>query len=102
MDKNQKRKEDLQQDLQQLVADTKGLLNSTADISDKAAKTARAQVESSLRNVQSQFESGVSAAGSKIEEQLTVADQHIQANPYKTIGASFGIGLLLGVLIGKK
>lgn len=102
MNQKQKKKQSLQNDLQQLVADTKELLGSTADVSDKAAKAARTQVEESLKTVQSQVESGFSVAEEKIKEQVHVLDQHVQDNPYKTIGISFGVGILLGIIIGRK
>ena len=98
----EKKKKRLQKDLKQLVEDTKGLLGSTADVSDKAAKTARAQVEASLQTVQDQIESGFSAAEDKVEEQLHVLDERVRANPYKTMGISFGVGVLLGFIIGHK
>lgn len=89
-------------DLKQLISDTNDLLGSTADVPDKAAKSARAQVEASLQTVKDQIESGISTAKNKVEEQLQVLDQHVQANPYKTIGISFGVGILLGLIIGRK
>lgn len=98
----QKRKQSLQDDLKQLMADTKDLLNSTADVSDKAAKSARAQVEESLKAVKDRFESDISAVGNKAEEQLHVFDQQVRNNPYKTMGISFGVGVLLGFIFGRK
>jgi ElaB/YqjD/DUF883 family membrane-anchored ribosome-binding protein len=102
MNDKQKKKQLLQDDLKQLVADTKELLGSTADISDKAAKAARLQVETSLKSIQNHVESGFSVVEDKVEEQLKDLDQHIQANPYKTIGISFGVGVLLGIILGRK
>jgi ElaB/YqjD/DUF883 family membrane-anchored ribosome-binding protein len=102
MSNTQKRKQSLQDDLKQLIEDTKDLLSSTADISDKAAKTARAQVEASLQTVKDQIESGISAAENKAEEQLHLLDKHVRDNPYKTMGISLGVGVLLGFIIGRK
>lgn len=98
----QQKKQKLQEDLKQLIADTKDLLGSTADVTDKAAKTARAQVEASLQMVKNQIESDFSAAEDMAKEQLHVLDQQVRANPYKTMGISLGVGVLLGFIIGRK
>lgn len=98
----QKSKERLQNELKQLVEDIKELLGSTADVSDKTAKAARARVEESLQSVQDQVEAGMSAAGDKVEEQLHVLDKSVRDNPYVTVGISFGVGALLGFIIGHK
>ena len=97
-----KSKKQLQDELKQLVTDTKDLLGSTADVSDEAARTARAKVEESLKTVQDQAESKFSAAGDKAEEQLHMLDQNVRDNPYVTMGVSFGVGVLLGFIIGHK
>lgn len=97
-----KSKKHLQDSLTKLVADTKDLLNSTVDVSDNAAKTARAQVEASLRVVQDHVNSGIADVESKVEDQIHELDKHVRANPYKSIGISCGIGVLLGFIIGHK
>ncbi|MGM0541186.1 MAG: DUF883 family protein [Pseudomonadota bacterium] len=98
----QEKKQRLQEDLKQLIVDTKELLGSTADVTDKAAKSARAQVEASLQTVKNQIESDFSAAEVMAKEQLHVLDQNVRANPYKTMGISLGVGVLLGFIMGRK
>jgi ElaB/YqjD/DUF883 family membrane-anchored ribosome-binding protein len=97
-----KDKKRLQDDLKKLVADTKDLLGSTASVADQAAKNARTRVEASLQTVQEQVEAGLSVAGDKVDEQLQEIDKRVRANPYKTMGVSFGVGIILGFLIGRK
>ncbi|MDA3900209.1 MAG: DUF883 family protein [Spirochaetes bacterium] len=97
-----KSKKQLQDSLKKLVADTKELLGSTANVSDSAAKAARAQVEESLNIVQNHVSSGISDVEGRFEDQLHELDQHVKANPYKTMGICCGVGLLLGFLIGRK
>ncbi|MDR9497749.1 MAG: DUF883 family protein [Hydrogenovibrio sp.] len=98
----QRKKQSLQQDLDQLMADTKDLLSSTANVSNHAAKSARAQVEASLQAVKEQVGSDFSAAQDMAKEQLHVLDEQVRANPYKTMGISLGVGVILGFLIGRK
>lgn len=98
----QKRKQNLQDDLKQLIADTKDLLGSTVDVTDKAAKAARTQVEASLQMVKDQLESDFSAAEVIAKEQLHALDLQVRANPYTTMGISLGVGVLLGFILGRK
>ena len=98
----QKGKKQLQDDLNRLVEDTRTLLGTTADVADKSAKVARTKVEESLQLVQQQLASGAHTAEEKLEQQLRLTDQHVRANPYSSIGISFGIGLLLGFMFGRK
>ncbi len=98
----QKSKKQLQDDLNRLVEDTKTLLGSTADVADKSAKVARTKVEESLQLVQQQIASGAHIAEEKLEERLRITDQQVRANPYTSIGVSFGVGLLLGFMFGRK
>lgn len=102
MSDTQKSKQRLQEELKQLVKDTKDLLGTTVDLSDKAAKAARAKVEASLQSVEEQVEAGLAAAGDKVEEQLHVLDKHVRDNPYTAIGISLGVGVLLGLIVGHK
>ena len=97
-----KSKKRLQKELKQLVENTNDLLGSTASVSDKAGKAARAKLEESLKTVQDQIESGLSAAGDKAEEELHALDHSVRANPYVAMGVSFGVGILLGFIIGHK
>lgn len=91
----------LHKELKKLVSDTNELLGTTAEVADKAAKAARANVETSLKSVQEHIESGLSAAGDKAEEQLHVLDDHVRDNPYITMGISFAAGLIVGLFVGR-
>jgi ElaB/YqjD/DUF883 family membrane-anchored ribosome-binding protein len=35
-------------------------------------------------------------------EQAKVADQLVREHPYHTVGLAFGLGILLGVLVGRR
>jgi ElaB/YqjD/DUF883 family membrane-anchored ribosome-binding protein len=89
-------------DLQALTRDAEDLLKATAgDVSEKA-KEARTRVAAALErakttyaNLQDQTVATARAAAKK-------ADTVIRDHPYESIGAAFGLGLLIGVLVARK
>lgn len=95
-------RERLMADLQSLTRDAEELLKATAgDVSDKA-KDARSRVAEAIERakttcvrLQEQTIATAKAAAQK-------ADTVIREHPYESIGAAFGIGLLLGVIVARK
>ena len=89
-------------DLKALARDAEDLLKATAgDVSEKA-KEARQRVTAALErargtceNLQEQTLASARAAARK-------ADTVIRDHPYESIGVGFGIGLLIGVLVGRR
>jgi ElaB/YqjD/DUF883 family membrane-anchored ribosome-binding protein len=89
-------------DLKSLVRDSEDLLKATAgDVSEKA-KEVRARVTAAVEraretceNLQAQTTATARAVGRK-------ADTVIRTHPYESIGAAFGVGLLIGVLVTRK
>jgi ElaB/YqjD/DUF883 family membrane-anchored ribosome-binding protein len=88
----------LARDFKVVVQDAESLLKATAgELGDKA-REARARLAASLE----------SAKGSvhNIEDQAIAgakaADRVVREHPYQSIGIAFGVGLLIGVLVGRK
>jgi ElaB/YqjD/DUF883 family membrane-anchored ribosome-binding protein len=100
MSNSLRQKQELQEELKKLMADTKELLGLTANVSDHAASLARTQVQERLQAVKEKIESGLSIAEDKAIEQLKVIDHKVRENPYKALGIGVGVGIGLGALIG--
>ena len=90
--------EKLMSDLKTLARDAEELLKATAgDASGKLADVRTrlaAAVESAKATCQRLEEKAI--AGAK------ATDRAIREHPYESIGAAFGIGLLIGVLVGRR
>lgn len=95
-------KEKLLSDLRILARDAEDLLKATAeDVSDKLtdrAKEARGRLAETLEKAK--------ATCQRLEAQTIAtakaADKVIRDHPYQAIGISFGLGLLIGVLVNRK
>lgn len=88
----------LMADLRLVVRDAEDVLKATAgDMSEKAKET-RARLGASLESAK--------AAYHRLEERAIegakAADGVIREHPYQSIGIAFGVGVLIGVLVGRK
>jgi ElaB/YqjD/DUF883 family membrane-anchored ribosome-binding protein len=81
----------LMQDLRAVVSDAEDLLKATAGQSGERVDEVRMRVEESLRAARSSLQE----AGSQLEEQ-------VRQHPWAAVGVAAGIGLLVGVLLGRK
>jgi ElaB/YqjD/DUF883 family membrane-anchored ribosome-binding protein len=88
----------LLEDLRTLQHDAEALLHATAGQTGEKLQEVRerlaATVESAKASYQRLEEKAV--AGAK------VADKTIRDHPYESIGIAFGVGLLIGVLVGRR
>ena len=90
--------EKLLQDLREVVRDGEELLKAgAADLSERgvAAREKLAAALEVARQTQQRLQERA-IAGAK------AADKMIRENPYQSIGIAFGVGLLIGVLAGRR
>ncbi len=89
-------------DLRTLAHDSEQLLKATAgDLSEKA-KEARANLTAALARTQSTIEELQSQAIAGAREAAKKTDAVIREHPYESLGVAFGVGLLVGLLVGRK
>jgi ElaB/YqjD/DUF883 family membrane-anchored ribosome-binding protein len=89
-------------DLQALAHDSEELLKATAgDVSEKA-REAREKLTAALARTQSTIEEMQNQAIAGAREAARKADAAIREHPYESLGVAFGLGLLIGVLVGRK
>lgn len=89
-------------DLQALAQDAETLLRTTVDDGSEKAKAARARISAALDRAKASFaefqEQGLESAKAAVQK----TDETIRSHPYESIGVAFGVGVLLGVLLGRK
>jgi ElaB/YqjD/DUF883 family membrane-anchored ribosome-binding protein len=85
-------------DLQNVVREAEELLSSgTAELDDLKSE-ARSKLTSALKGAKDTYANlqEKTVAGAK------QADSYIRENPYQSLGIAFGVGVLLGVLVGRR
>jgi len=85
-------------DLKRIVRDSEELLHATKDAVGDKAKEVRERLTRALDAAKSTCHS----LEEKALNGAKAADRTIREHPYQSIGAAFGVGLLIGVLVTRK
>ena len=92
----------LMQDLRIVVGDAEELLKATAGQTGERVEKIRAKAEESLRAARNRMQiAGKAVQEGAVEVAHTVDDQ-VHKNPWAAVGIAAGVGLVLGVLIGRR
>ena len=85
-------------DLKLLTRDAEALMHATAGQTGEKFAELRNRLSAALESAK--------ATCQRLEEKAIagakVADKTIREHPYESIGAAFGVGLLIGVLVGRR
>ena len=85
-------------DFKVVVHDAEALLKATAGDLGEKAREARARLAASLESCKSSLH----VVEDKALASAKAADRVIRDHPYQSIGLSFGVGLLIGVLVSRR
>lgn len=101
-DLTQAQRDKLMSDLRVVLADAEALLHATATDANEGIAQLRARVADSV----SQAKSGLLATQAEALEQAKVAakatDDFVHTHPWKAVGMAAGLGVLIGVLLGRR
>jgi ElaB/YqjD/DUF883 family membrane-anchored ribosome-binding protein len=88
----------LTSDLNLVLADAENLLKATAGAGDEKVREAQSRLASALASAKATCE----RLKKKTVEAAKATDHVIRQHPYQSIGIAFGIGSLIGVLVGRR
>ncbi|WP_290867706.1 YqjD family protein [Aquabacterium sp.] len=95
-------KDKLMADLKLVLADAEALLAATAGEAGEGVAELRGRVQATL----SQAKSGLIDAQAAVVERAKAAakatDGYVHESPWKAVGIAAGVGLLLGIVIGRR
>jgi ElaB/YqjD/DUF883 family membrane-anchored ribosome-binding protein len=92
----------LMSDLKSVVNDAEALLNATSTQTGEKIQAVRARAEESLRNARARLTEIEQEAMRRAKEIADATDEYVRDNPWQSVGIAAGIGLLLGVLLGRR
>jgi len=95
-------KDKLISDLKLVVADTEELLAATAHQTGEKVAEVRARLEDNLRHVRGKLADAEEAVRLKTREVAKATDHYVHEHPWKSIGVAAGVGLVIGLLIGRR
>lgn len=95
-------REKLVSDVKEVIRDVELLMKETADgVGEKAAEV-RDRLTKTVDSLKSQLGEVEKAVRSNAAAGVRETDKVIRNHPYESIGLSFGIGLLVGFMIGRR
>jgi len=95
-------KEQLVRDFKILVADAESLLKATAGQSGEAVAAMRAKVGESLAVAKVKLTEVEQLALEKAKAAAAATDEYVHEHPWHAVGVAAGVGLVIGLLIGRR
>lgn len=89
-------------DLRVVIADAEELLRLGAEQTGAAASEWRSRVEARLADARASLGRMQDAAIERARAAGQAADAYVHENPWRAIGVAAGVGLLVGLLVGRR
>ena len=95
-------KEELVANLRRVISDAEDLLAATAGQTDSKITELRARARQNLSVARDKLADADAALRASARRAATVTDEYVNDNPWSSIGAAAAIGMLVGVLLGRR
>ena len=95
-------KDKLMSDLRLVITDAEELLRMTADEAGESAANIRSRVQAKMNQAKADLINLQAVAVAKAKAAGHATDEFVHENPWKSIGVAAGIGLVVGLLIGRR
>ena len=95
-------KEKLIADMKVVVADAEEILRATAGIAGEKMADLRERIGERLRDARVRIDDAEAALVDKTKAAARAADDFVNENPWQAVGIAAGVGVLLGIIIGRR
>lgn len=95
-------KEQLIRDFKVVVSDAEALLKATAGQGGEAVAAVRAKAEESLAAAKERMHEAQAELLVRSKAAAKATDEYVHTHPWQAIGIGAGIGLVVGLLIGRR
>lgn len=95
-------KKKLVSDLQRVIADAEELLHATAGETEGKVVEMRERIRENLRAARHKLVDIEESIAHKAKEAARATDEYVHEHPWHAIGTAAGVGLLIGLLIGRR
>ncbi len=89
-------------DLKVVVSDAEALLKATANQGGEALAAVRAKAQESLAIAKDKLADTQEALLARSKAAARATDEYVHENPWRSIGIAAGVGLVVGLLIGRR
>ena len=95
-------KEHLVANLRRVIADAEDLLSATAGQTDSKMAELRARAKENLVVAREKLADAEAALRARARHAAAATDEYVHENPWSSIGAAAALGILVGVLLGRR
>lgn len=95
-------KDKLVQDFKIVVADAEELLKATANQAGEKVAAARERIQESLHQAKVKLAEAEDVIVQQGKLAARAADEYVHENPWRAVGIGAGVGLIIGLLIGRR
>lgn len=99
---NEVSKEKLVQDFKLVIADAEELLRATASQAGEKVAAARERIQDRLHTAKIKLAEAEEAVLIRTREAARVTDEFVHEKPWYAVGIAAGVGLIIGLLIGRR
>ena len=89
-------------DMRVVVADAEEILRATAGVAGEKMADLRERVGERLRDAKLRIADAEAALVDKTKAAARATDDYVNENPWQAVGIAAGVGLLLGIIIGRR
>lgn len=95
-------KQKLVSDMKVVVSDAEEILRATAGVAGEKMADLRERISERLRDAKLRIADAEAALVDKTKAAARATDDYVNENPWQAVGIAAGIGLLLGIIIGRR
>jgi ElaB/YqjD/DUF883 family membrane-anchored ribosome-binding protein len=95
-------KDKLVQDFRIVIADAEELLRATASQAGEKVAAARERIQDSLHTAKVKLAEAEDVIIQQSKLAMRATDEYVQENPWRAVGIAAGVGLIIGLLIGRR
>lgn len=89
-------------DMKVVVSDAEEILRATAGVAGEKMVDLRERIGERLRDAKMRIADAEAALVDKTKAAARATDDYVNDNPWQAVGIAAGVGLLLGIIIGRR
>ena len=95
-------KQKIVSDMKVVVSDAEEILRATAGVAGEKMVDLREQIADRLHDAKMRLADAEAALVDKTKAAARATDDYVNENPWQAVGIAAGVGLLLGIIIGRR
>jgi ElaB/YqjD/DUF883 family membrane-anchored ribosome-binding protein len=95
-------KQKLVSDMKIVVSDAEEILRATAGVAGEKMVDLREQIADRLHDAKMRLADAEAALVDRTKAAARATDDYVNENPWQAVGIAAGVGLLLGIIIGRR